>query len=85
MVYLVEKSRIPAQRFTQLVNELLDKESVFAEIPVALPIARTLSQVEASAIPDMPDRIIAATALHLKVPVISRDGRIRLSSIQTIW
>ena len=33
----------------------------------------------------MPDRIIAATALHLGVPVISRDGKIRASTVATIW
>jgi PIN domain nuclease of toxin-antitoxin system len=33
----------------------------------------------------MPDRIVAATALHYGVPVISRDGRIRASNIRTIW
>jgi hypothetical protein len=36
-------------------------------------------------VPDMPDRIAAATALHFGVPVISRDGRIRASSLQTVW
>ena len=34
---------------------------------------------------DMPDRIIAATALTLGVPVISRDSKIQLSSVSTIW
>jgi PIN domain nuclease of toxin-antitoxin system len=33
----------------------------------------------------MPDRIIAATALSLGVPVISRDGKIRTSAVETIW
>ena len=33
----------------------------------------------------MPDRIIAATALYLNLPVISRDHRIQLSDIDTIW
>ena len=36
-------------------------------------------------IPDMPDRIIAATALHLGVPLISRDSKIKLSKVKTIW
>ena len=36
-------------------------------------------------VPDLPDRVIAATALQLSVPVVSRDGRIRASSVQTIW
>ncbi len=31
------------------------------------------------------DRIIAATALYFGVPVISRDGRIRSSRVQTVW
>jgi predicted nucleic acid-binding protein len=33
----------------------------------------------------MPDRIIAATALHLGLPLISRDRKIQLSSVPTIW
>ncbi|MEG4248868.1 hypothetical protein [Microcoleus sp. Pol10D4] len=36
-------------------------------------------------IPDLPDRIIPASALYLNVPVISRDHRIQLSSIDTTW
>ena len=41
--------------------------------------------VNPSEVPDMPDRIIAATALHLRVPIISRDGKIRASQFETIW
>jgi predicted nucleic acid-binding protein len=33
----------------------------------------------------MPDRIIAVTALHLGVPLVSRDRKIQAASIQTIW
>jgi PIN domain nuclease of toxin-antitoxin system len=33
----------------------------------------------------LPDRIIAATAVHLGVPVISRDRKIQSSSIATVW
>ena len=29
--------------------------------------------------------IVAATAVYLGVPVISRDGKIRASNLQTIW
>jgi hypothetical protein len=34
--------------------------------------------------PDLPDRVIAATALHFGVPVINRDRKIRSSNIETI-
>jgi PIN domain nuclease of toxin-antitoxin system len=36
-------------------------------------------------IPDFPDRIIAATAKFYSVPVLSRDSRIKSSTIQTVW
>lgn len=85
IVYLVEKGRIPAGRFTQLMTALDDLESVLVEAALTPAIARTLSKVDRDGVPDMPDRIIAATALHLSVPVISRDGKIKLSTIRTIW
>ncbi len=44
-----------------------------------------MRQVPRVEIPDMPDRIVAATALYLGVPVISRDSRIRASNVQTVW
>lgn len=59
--------------------------SLFVEIKVDLDIARALSKVSAVEVPDMPDRIVAATAVELSVPVISRDGKIQLSSVATIW
>jgi PIN domain nuclease of toxin-antitoxin system len=33
----------------------------------------------------MPDRIIAATALYLQVPIISQDHKIQATSLTTIW
>jgi PIN domain nuclease of toxin-antitoxin system len=85
MVYLVEKGRIPPYRFTELTNILSEEGQFFIECSVNLRVARALSRVDAAQIPDMPDRIVAATALALNEPIISRDGRIRLSSLQTIW
>jgi predicted nucleic acid-binding protein len=63
MVYLIEKGRIPSQRFTQLADEISNSSSVFVEVPMGLKLARALSRVDAKQVPDMPDRIIAATAL----------------------
>ena len=85
MVYLIEKGRIAAESLSRLANALDDSENVFREIPVDLKIARVLSQVDAGQVPDMPDRIVAATAVQYNVAVISRDGKIKLSSVQTIW
>ena len=67
------------------MREVESDDALLVEIPFDRNIALTLRQVDRSQIPDLPDRIIAATALNLNVPVISRDRRIQLSSIDTIW
>jgi PIN domain nuclease of toxin-antitoxin system len=36
-------------------------------------------------VPDLPDRVVAATAHLHGVPLISRDRAIRLSGLSTIW
>ncbi len=85
MVYLIEKGRIAAESFTRLARALEEPDGLFLELAPDLPVARALSRIDVVAVPDMPDRIIAATALHLHVPVVSRDSKIRLSSLPTIW
>ena len=50
-----------------------------------LAVARSLGKVPREKVPDMPDRIIAATALSLGVPLITRDAAISASGIETIW
>ncbi len=85
IVYLVEKGRIPAQTFADLAALLQAEPALLKEIPVNLQVANALAQIDRAQIPDMPDRIIAATARALNVPLISRDGRIQLSDVETIW
>lgn len=36
-------------------------------------------------VPEMPDRIISATALYLNLPLITRDAQIIASIVETIW
>lgn len=48
--------------------------------------ANTLQTVSRSAVPDMPDRIILATARYLGPPLISRDEKIREAGIvPVVW
>jgi predicted nucleic acid-binding protein len=85
MVYLIKKGRIAAESFSRLANVLETVPTILLEIPLDLQIARTLSKIDVAQIPDLPDRVIAATALNLGVPLISRDAKIQLSSINTVW
>jgi PIN domain nuclease of toxin-antitoxin system len=85
IVYLVEKGRIRASAYNDLQEALHDPNHVLQEAPLTGEITDAMRLVPRADIPDMPDRIVAATAVYFGVPVISRDGRIRASNIQTIW
>jgi PIN domain nuclease of toxin-antitoxin system len=85
IVYLSERGRINSTTLDRLLREVESDDALLVEIPFDRNIALALRQVDRSQIPDLPDRIIAATGLYLNVPVISRDRRIQLSTIATIW
>jgi PIN domain nuclease of toxin-antitoxin system len=84
IIYLIEKRRIDPLAYQQLVA-LLNLGRLLTEIVVDRDIADALATIPRDQVPDMPDRIIAATALHLNVPLIRRDRKIQASSVQTIW
>lgn len=85
IVYLTEKSRLPFSAYEELKKALADREYVIEEAPFTVEIVEAMRQVPRADVPDMPDRIVAATAVYFGVPVISRDGRIRASNVETIW
>jgi PIN domain nuclease of toxin-antitoxin system len=85
VIYLLEKGRIPAATLPLLEERLATRPTVLSIVPLSHPIALSVQQVPRDQIPDLPDRIIAATALHQGVPLITRDRQIVLSSVETIW
>jgi len=45
-----------------------------------------IRQIPGETVPEMPDRIIAATALSLNLPLVTRDLKIQaLTNLKTIW
>jgi len=48
-------------------------------------VVEALSYIPREQVPDMPDRIIAATARYLDLPLISRDRKIQAANINIIW
>jgi len=85
IVYLVEKNRLPVSAYEDLKAALADPQYVIEEAPFTADVVEALRQVSRAGVSDMPDRIVAATALYFRVPVISRDRRIRSSNLQTVW
>jgi PIN domain nuclease of toxin-antitoxin system len=86
IIFLVEKRRLPLIALERLLTELNNYNSRLTLVPVDLNIAQTMQQIDRQIVPEMPDRIIAATALYLGLPLVTRDLKIQaLSNIQTIW
>jgi len=85
IVYLVEKQRLPPTTLAEVMDEVARQPTLFEVVSVSQEVALAMERVSRDEVPDMPDRIIAATALHLDVPLVSRDRKIRLSQVQTVW
>jgi len=85
ILYLIEKGRLPFLAYVKLREALGIVSYVIDEAPLTTGIVEAMREVSRTEVPDMPDRIIAATALYFGVPIISRDEHIRAAKLQTIW
>lgn len=86
MCYLVEKKTITQSDYEKILSEIRDPSTALTVSELSFEIAEAVTRIPRETVPDMPDRIIAATALSLGIPLVTRDKKIRaLSNIVTIW
>ncbi len=85
ITYLTEKGRLPIEVKTQLLAALDDPQRNLTAAPLDLNVADLVEHIEREQVPDMPDRVIAATAANLGAPLVSRDRKIRASALSTVW
>ena|SRR5882672_2903733 len=85
LIYLSEKGRLPASALVKLEEALQAADSSMVVVPLDSAVAEAVARISRSAVPDMPDRIIAATAAHLGVPLVTRDRQVQAAGIDTIW
>ncbi|MBU1614188.1 type II toxin-antitoxin system VapC family toxin [bacterium] len=85
IIYLSEKGRIPADTLSLFISELSAPDTVLEVVGLSLSVVLKIKDISRAAVPDMPDRIIGATALDLGLPLITRDKKIRSSMVQIIW
>ena len=86
IIYLAEKGRLGANVLPRINAAIQMPNSVLKPIELSHQITTTLSQIPRQTVPEMPDRIIAATALHLNLPLVTKDRKIQtLQNINTIW
>ena len=85
MIYLAEKGRILTSSVRDLHDAAVNPKVVLQFVPLDEHVATKMAEIPRQDLPDLPDRVVAATALFYKVPVLSRDRRIRALDIKTIW
>ena len=86
VVYLCERQRVPDDRIDRLLALPIQSGSRYHIAPLDEPVVRALRLIPRDQVPDMPDRIIGATALHLGLPLITCDNRLTKSGRLTcVW
>jgi len=85
IAYLEEANRIPEDSLAYLLESVDIADPILAEVPFDRQIAQAMPLVERAQIPDLPDRIFSATAIHFDVPLITSDRKIRSSNVETLW
>ncbi|MCI0457569.1 MAG: type II toxin-antitoxin system VapC family toxin [Gemmataceae bacterium] len=83
--YLVEKGKVAAAMRAGLWATLTDPKEPMAALPLTEDVARVLDQIPRAVVPDMPDRIIAATAWSHKLALVTADAKLRSAPIPTVW
>jgi len=86
MQYLTEKGKIKPTVLPKVLAEIDDPQPIIEVVPIDRAVADQLALIPRGTVPDMPDRIIAATALMLNLSLVTADTSIRaLTSVVTVW
>ncbi|MCL2640479.1 MAG: type II toxin-antitoxin system VapC family toxin [Phycisphaerales bacterium] len=85
IVYLAEKKRISTVACDRIIDALFNQNTGIDVIGFDPEMLTSLQSIPRQQVPDMPDRMISATAVHLGIPLVTRDADIRGADIQTIW
>lgn len=83
--YLIEKGRLAPTVWDAVVNALADPDGSVRLEPLDLAVASELGVIPRGVVPEMPDRIIAATAHYLGLPLVTADHKIHAAGIAVIW
>ena len=86
MQYLTEKGKIKPTVLPAVLAEIDNPQPILEVIPIDRRVSDCLALIPRLIVPDMPDRIIAATALLFNLSLVTADTKIRaLSSVVTVW
>jgi PIN domain nuclease of toxin-antitoxin system len=84
LLFLVEKKKPINVDFDEFVKMVSSSRNYRVE-PLCVPIIEKSRKIPRRRISDPWDRLIAATSLHLRLPLITRDKSLRKMGLDTIW
>lgn len=80
-VFLAQRNRVPVPILNQLMA-LSDAPSAgVCVVPLDLAVARTVGDFDPAAVPELADRIVAATARALNLPLLTTGPAIEASGL----
>jgi PIN domain nuclease of toxin-antitoxin system len=85
LIYATEKMRLPQGVLDIILDTVQREHHGLKVVPFDYEMAETMRQIPRDIVPDLPDRMIAATSLTLGIPLITADEKIRRSGIPVIW
>lgn len=88
MTYLVEKRKLDPAIRARVWAAIQNPAEPVEALPLSLDVAKVLDQIPRGSVPDMPDRMISATALAHHLPLVSADRKIRALSVpglSVVW
>ncbi|MEK7874140.1 MAG: type II toxin-antitoxin system VapC family toxin [Chloroflexota bacterium] len=83
ILYLTEKKKLIA-RFDEFVSLVRPSTNYVVE-SLSLPIVERCREIPRAQVRDPWDRLIAATSLHLGLPLLTRDAKLAKTGMKTVW
>ncbi len=80
-IFLAQRQRVSEQNLVQVMETSEDANASICVVPLDMAVVRALKDFGPAAIPEMPDRIIAATARALGLPLLTTDPSIAASNL----
>ncbi len=85
-IFLVQRERFDEEVVKTLLTLTENSGDGIYIYPLNKAVVQALDHFGPAAIPELVDRIIAATAIHLDLPLLSIDASIQASKlVKTVW
>lgn len=84
LLYLAEKGKVPQDLFEDLTAFVSSSENYSVE-KMCLSVIERCKAISRDDVNDPWDRLIAATAMHLGFPLITKDSSLQKIGLITVW